>query len=61
MNMIRNRLADLSCDGESFNKYKGMYEAALRDSGFESEPMLPNREEETRPAGKTRKRNRKVM
>ena len=46
-NMIRNRLADLSCDEESFNRHKGMYEAALRDSGFESELNFPNREEET--------------
>jgi hypothetical protein len=35
--MINRRLTDLSCNEEEFNKAKGQYESALRNSGFNPE------------------------
>ena len=61
-NMIQNRISDLSCDEEAFNRAKGLYESALRDSGFPSDLQYQHRaEEENTPARRTRKRNRKVV
>ena len=61
-NMIQNRISDLSCDEEAFNRAKGIYESALRDIGFPPDLQYQHRAEvENTPARRTRKRNRKVV
>ena len=35
--MINQRLSDLSCNEEEFNKAKGQYETALKNSGYNQE------------------------
>ena len=54
--MINNRLSDLSCDEEAFNRSKGLYEAALQDSGFQHDLKFEPQREKRR-----RNRNRKVI
>ena len=61
-NMVRSRLSNLSSNEEIFNRAKGTYETALRDSGYT--PVLefqPKEEELNIPARRNRKRNRKVV
>ena len=53
-NMINKRISDLSCNEEEFDKAKGVYETALRDSGHH-----PNFKYERQKRNKTR--NRKVI
>ena len=60
-NMVGNRLSDLSCDEEAFNRAKGIYEAALRDSGFVPDLKFQPKEEENSQPRRNRKRNRKVI
>jgi len=54
--MINNRISDLSCDEEAFNRAKDIYDNALRASGYERELKFePHRERNVR------NRNRKVI
>ena len=54
--MIDDRLSDLSSDEEAFNKSKGLYESALKESGYQH---VMKYEPERRQ--KKRNRNRKVI
>ncbi|MCP3851699.1 MAG: hypothetical protein GY694_15895, partial [Gammaproteobacteria bacterium] len=56
-NSINTRLSEISCDEEQFDRAKGPYEKALKESGHEAN--LQYREETG--TGRCRKRNRNVI
>ena len=53
--MINKRLSELSCDKDTFDKAKGIYEKALNDSNFKS-TLNFNQEQNER-----KNRNRKII
>ena len=54
--MINKRISDISCDREEFDNAKGVYEAALRESGYN--PAMTYQPQQQNPP---RNRNRKVI
>jgi hypothetical protein len=55
--MIGRRISDLSCNKEEFEKAKGMYEAALKNSGYKGKLEYKENTERT----KKRQRSRKII
>jgi hypothetical protein len=54
--MINNRISDLSCDHDEFEKAKPPYESALRSNGFTADLTYPNKDKRAK-SRKKRKRN----
>lgn len=53
--MITTRIANLSCGETEFNKGKGIYEKALKDSGYNVSMKFPPAQKERPPKNRSRK------